>query len=96
MADVTVETIVDENAAVAKVTVSFADVTGEYTGSSKRHPKDPAVSTIGEMLAISRAFQKAADDLNLWAAAEVKDMEYWESVVAIPFFKEPEPNAVSR
>lgn len=88
MADVTVETIVDEDAAVAKVTVKIGTLTtGVYTGSSKRHPTDYMNSNIGESLAIARALEKAVKDLNRVAERELGFDQAMAYLGA--YFKEP-------
>lgn len=61
MAKFKIETIVDNDAAVAKVTVKVGTKVVAVTGSSKRHPKDRVDKVTGEALAVSRALAKAQE-----------------------------------
>lgn len=97
MTNVIVNTIVDEDAAAASVYVDFQGFTGKYTASSKRHPKDNVNKSLGEGLAVARALQKAVTDIRVWAEREMTTDEFMRLIGARdPFFKEPQPNAVSR
>jgi hypothetical protein len=49
------ETLIDRNAAVARVTLSLGAREFAATGSAKREPGDPYDETLGEQLALARA-----------------------------------------
>ena len=64
---VNVETMIDDDVAVAQVTVKVGATVARYTGSSKRHPKDSPDGVTGEALAVARALSKAAKDIETLA-----------------------------
>jgi hypothetical protein len=49
------ETLIDRNAAVARVTLFLGAREFTATGSAKREPGDPYDETLGEQLALARA-----------------------------------------
>lgn len=69
MSHVDVTSIVGEEAAVAQVEV-FLDghtFSVDAVGSAKKHPNDPSVHSVGEALALSRAFTQVAARLEAYA-----------------------------
>lgn len=71
----TVETnvIVGQDAAVAQVSLDLVGYDRRvYTGTSKKHPKDPSIRSVGEALALARALRKAAEDLEFQASTRVE------------------------
>ena len=72
MAKVEISTIVDNDAAVAQVTVKVGNRKMIHTGSSKRHPKDRVDKTTGEALAVARALAKAQADIQTYADNRVE------------------------
>lgn len=69
MASIEYDVLSADDAAVARVVVHIGQVDFKATASSKKHPSDPVVVAVGEALALSRAFDKVADDLVAYAMA---------------------------
>lgn len=69
MSHVEVNSIVGEEAAVAKVEVYLDGhtFTANAVGTAKKHPNDPAVHAVGEALALSRALAEASVRLEEYA-----------------------------
>lgn len=57
------------------VYLNFADDNMKFVGDAKCHPRDTYNETIGEALALSRAFQKAADTFRIFAEGLVDETE---------------------
>lgn len=74
MAEVTVNTLVSDDAGVATVKVVVPGFSVERTASSKRHPRDAVLRSVGEGLALARALRAAADDLETQA---MERSHYW-------------------
>ncbi len=67
MSNVEVSTLASQDASVARVEVQVGHVQFAATGSAKKHPNDPSVVSVGETLALARAFQRIAADLEVYA-----------------------------
>jgi hypothetical protein len=84
--NITTDSIVGSDAAVAKVTVEIPGFDKRtYVGTSKKHPKDQSNHAIGEQLAVSRALRKAAEDLEFQAQARVEWANHVSAHLARPF-----------
>lgn len=84
--NITTDSIVGSDAAVAKVTVEIPGHDKRtYVGTSKKHPKDAPNHTIGEQLAISRALAKAAEDLEFQATTKIEWNNHVAKHLARPF-----------
>lgn len=65
--EVQVDTLTDENAAVAAATIEEGGKQYTVTASSKREPGDSRNPEVGTQLAIGRALEKLGKDLQLAA-----------------------------
>lgn len=73
MSAVETNVIVGADAAVAQVSVDLVGYDRRtYTGTSKKHPKDQSIRSVGEALALARALRKAAEDLEFQATTRVE------------------------
>lgn len=84
MADVHVDTLVDRDAAVARVTVVVGNRTASYTASSKRHPRDSVNMITGEALAVQRALAMAHSDLEEFTTRRIDESANYDKIFRAP------------